>query len=119
MSLRFDSNLLNCIPTLQLSSPFNCISNLQAEEYKKPFNDDDEEGEESQNGEAAEENKLWRPKVDKFYPFNTIRTLTVNPASYFDEDGDPIKPLRFSFYAHAGGKSKVWTRQSYAFATYI
>lgn len=87
----------------------------QAEEYNKPFTyQDDADGKENTNGEAVEENKNWRPKVDKCYPFSTVRTMTANHKTYFEES----KPLCFRFYAHVGGK-KVWTCQSSASATYV
>ena len=67
-----------------------------AEQYKKPFVVD----------HADKEDQQFRPKVDKYYPFGTIKTQFVNYKAIAIDDKVSVEPIKLNVFARVG-KGKV------------
>ena len=74
----------------------DCNALAWADNYLKPYVDD----------QTDDEDQLWRPKVDKHYPFGTIKSQFVNYTSYSNEGSISVKEVKLTIFARVG-KGKV------------
>jgi hypothetical protein len=74
----------------------DCNALAWAEEYQKPFAVDD----------ADNEDQLFRPKVDNFYPFGTIKSQFVKYKAVANDEKVTVEPITLNIFARVG-KGKV------------